>query len=294
MRVSVVRDVVPFGERAEDDLCLTFGTADGKCVDACEEKRGVQTFVLEHVEHVGRAGLRAVVKRKVDGLLLGKDGGRDGEKNEGECAKHGAWRSHREESAARQTCVRAEAFACISNRENQMGIEGAVKVLNEMQAASVIGDYAIGGAVAAFLYIEPGTTFDLDIFIAWEATAGGLLDLGPIYSYLLGRGCLPNKEAIMVEGWAVQFLPAGTKLVEEALRRAVEIEIGGVATRVFSQEHLMAICLETGRPKDMARLVQFVSEGSFDQGALDEILQRYDIEKKFASFKKRFFEEPMQ
>jgi hypothetical protein len=39
----------------------------------------------------------------------------------------------------------------------------------------VIGEYAIGGAVAAFLYLEPGTTFDLDVFILWEASPNGLL-----------------------------------------------------------------------------------------------------------------------
>ena len=50
-----------------------------------------------------------------------------------------------------------------------MALESTLSVLNEMQAVGVLGEYAVGGAVAAFLYIEPGTTFDLDIFTAWKA-----------------------------------------------------------------------------------------------------------------------------
>ena len=60
-----------------------------------------------------------------------------------------------------------------------MRLESSLRVLNEMEAAGVIGKYAIGGAVAAFLYIEPGTTFDIDAFITWEPGASGLLAGGP-------------------------------------------------------------------------------------------------------------------
>ena len=43
--------------------------------------------------------------------------------------------------------------------------QGAIAVINEMQAAGVIGKYAIGGAVAATFYIEPTSTYDIDVFI---------------------------------------------------------------------------------------------------------------------------------
>ncbi len=66
----------------------------------------------------------------------------------------------------------------------RLGLEGALAVVNGMVADGVIGDYAIGGAVAAFLYLEPGTTFDVDIFIEWTPGAGGLLSVQPSYDYL--------------------------------------------------------------------------------------------------------------
>lgn len=86
-----------------------------------------------------------------------------------------------------------------------MRIESSLRVLTEMEAAGVIGRYAIGGAVAAFLYIEPGTTFDLDVFITWEPGTSGLLDLSPIYEYLRAHGYEPQREGVMIEGWEVQF-----------------------------------------------------------------------------------------
>ena len=173
-----------------------------------------------------------------------------------------------------------------------MRIESSLRVLNEMEAAGVIGKYAIGGAVAAFLYIEPGTTFDLDAFIAWEPGASGLLNLSPIYDYLRARGFAPQREGVMIEGWEVQFLPSGTPLEKEALDEAVSIEIGGVPTRIFTREHLMAISLQTGRPKDFARLVAFVQEGRPNDATLHEILRRHQLEAKWQQFRSRYLTAP--
>ncbi|MCX6967795.1 MAG: hypothetical protein NTZ46_08480 [Verrucomicrobia bacterium] len=169
-----------------------------------------------------------------------------------------------------------------------MGMEKTFFVLNEMQTANIIGRYAIGGAVAAFFYIEPGTTFDLDVFIAWEPGAGGLLDFGPIYSYLMARGYQPEREAIMIEGWAVQFLPPGSALTKEALEAAQPVTVGETPIHIFTKEHLMAICLETGRPKDIARLVQFVQEGEPDMDQFLGILNRHGLRGKWQNFQARF------
>ncbi|MEI9897450.1 MAG: hypothetical protein WDN28_27235 [Chthoniobacter sp.] len=169
-----------------------------------------------------------------------------------------------------------------------MRLESSLRVLNEMEAAGVIAKYAIGGAVAAFLYIEPGTTFDVDAFIALEPGAAGLINLSPIYDYLRARGYQPQREGVLIEDWDVQFLPTGTPLEAEALEQAVAIEIGGVPTRIFTREHLMAICLQVGRPKDLTRLVAFVQEGHPDESQFREILRRHQLEAKWIQFRTRY------
>ena len=92
----------------------------------------------------------------------------------------------------------------------------------------------------------------------------------------------------MIEGWAVQFLPVGTPLIEEALIQAVYIQIKGVPTRVFTQEHLMAICLQTGRPKDMARLLQFTEESAADMSRFAKILEGHTLTEAWESFQTRY------
>jgi hypothetical protein len=170
-----------------------------------------------------------------------------------------------------------------------MALEETLRVLNDMKAAGVLAEYAIGGAVAAFLYIEPAATFDLDVFTAWKPAEGGSLTSRPLYEYLINRGYGEyEKDAIMIEGWAVQFLPLGTPLIEEALDQAVDIPIKGVPTRVFTREHLMAICLQTGRPKDMARLLQFIEESGADIERFAKILERHTLSKAWESFQSRY------
>jgi hypothetical protein len=79
-------------------------------------------------------------------------------------------------------------------------------VLNRMVADGVIGQYAIGGAVATYSYIEATVTDDLDILIAVdilrEQSTSGLLLLTPITQYLADAD-IPNgarKELLSAAG----------------------------------------------------------------------------------------------
>src|SRR5215210_1712979 len=98
-----------------------------------------------------------------------------------------------------------------------------------METDGVIGRYAIGGAMAAVFYVEPFTTFDLDIFFATSAS-GGLITLTPIYEYLSAAGYRAKGEAVNIEGWPVQFLPTYNPLVAEAVEQAAEIEFKSTPT----------------------------------------------------------------
>lgn len=82
-------------------------------------------------------------------------------------------------------------------------MEKTLAVLNQMEADGIIQRYAIGGAIAA------------------------------AYSYRIERGYQPSGEAINIEGWPVQFLPAFNLLIEEALTNAVEVAYGATTTRIF-------------------------------------------------------------
>lgn len=58
----------------------------------------------------------------------------------------------------------------------------------------------------------------------------------------------------------MKFLPAYNDLVKEALSNKSEIELYGVKTFILKPEYLMAIMLQTNRPKDRERLLKFLKE----------------------------------
>jgi hypothetical protein len=167
--------------------------------------------------------------------------------------------------------------------------QGTLAVINEMRDAGVIGKYAIGGAVAATFYIEPTSTYDIDIFIPFENLPGSsIASPGKIYDYLLPRGYKTQGAHFFIGGWQVQFLPAEDDLYKEALLKSVETQVGGVKTWIMTAEHLMAIALRTGRGKDLIRLEQFVKHNVYNTNELNQILARHNLVEKWRQFNDKY------
>jgi hypothetical protein len=165
-------------------------------------------------------------------------------------------------------------------------IEQAFKVINQMVADGVIETYALGGATAAFFYIEPDTTYDVDVFWVFKVGEESALNmLTPIYDYLRAKGYAPEAEAVNINGVAVQFLPVYNPLVEEAVEHAKEFDYLGVPVRVMNPEYLVAIMLQTGRPKDYARVARFLHEDAFDADKLRETLNRHGLQKAWTNLR---------
>ncbi|MGL5117392.1 MAG: hypothetical protein ACRC7C_18920 [Beijerinckiaceae bacterium] len=180
-----------------------------------------------------------------------------------------------------------------------MAMKDTINVLNRMAADGIVSRYAIGGAVAAYNYVEAASTDDLDVLVSldrFESTPGsGLVTLGPIIEYLKDLGYDTwEKEGLMIEGWAVQFLPVSNALSLEALEQAVDVEMSFfpsdpiISTRVLSAEHVMATALETGRPKDFTRLISFIETYDHDVERFCRILTHHDLIDKWRSFCYRF------
>jgi hypothetical protein len=163
-----------------------------------------------------------------------------------------------------------------------------LKVINRMVKAGVIEDYAIGGAIAAIYYLEPFDTADLDIFVQVETSGSDLMILAPIYEYLTRRGHKAKGEFVYIEGLPVQFLPVFNSLTEEAVEKAQTIKYARVTTRVMRPEHLVAIMLDTGRPKDYLRMSMFLEQGTVNMASLNAILKRHGLTKKWKDNEYRF------
>ena len=179
--------------------------------------------------------------------------------------------------------------------KHELYTAAALRVVNEMRDTGVIGRYAIGGAVAATFYIEPTSTFDIDIFISFggdseNPIAASIEAMGRIYKFLRDNNYKEENGYALIAGWGVQFLPAEDNLLKEALEHSVETEIGGVKTWIMSAEHLMAIALRTNRPKDLIRLEQFVRYNKFSESKLNDILGRAGLVEKWNRFNEKYIE----
>lgn len=170
-------------------------------------------------------------------------------------------------------------------------MEKTLKVLNELQRKGIVEKYAIGGGIAIIFYMEPVLTFDLDVFVFLPKTQGEIITVSPIYEFLRKKGYKTHQEHISIEGVPVQFIRAYNDLVEEAVKEARETKYKRTKTRVLRAEHLLAIMLQTNRPKDKARMTQLLEEAEIDMDYLAEILGRHGLRKKWDQFKRRFYAE---
>lgn len=160
-----------------------------------------------------------------------------------------------------------------------------LEVLNELEEQGHLSRYAIGGAMGATFYVEPLLTFDLDVFVVLPQTAGGLLSLAPLYKALRARGYAEEGECVLIEGVPVQFLPAYNALLEEALVEARETTYEGTFARVLRAEHLVAICLQTGRDKDRERVRILRAQTELDTEYLRGVLMRHQLEARWNEWK---------
>lgn len=104
----------------------------------------------------------------------------------------------------------------------------------------------------------------------------------PVYRYFVARGASIEGEHLVISDWPVQFLPATTPLADHALDEALRFEVEGQSVSVFTQEHLAAIALETGRLKDKVRLAQLLESATFDRARFDDLVKRHHLENKWS------------
>jgi len=160
----------------------------------------------------------------------------------------------------------------------------ALRIVKELKRKHLIEDYAIGGGMAVVFHAEPLLTYDIDVFVIMPPPSGRIVTLTPIYKYVRKKGYKIKREHIIVGEMPVQVIPAYNALVEEAVREAIEVKYERANMRVISAEHLVAIMLQTFRPKDRFRIVMVMAEANVDKRRLNRILRKHGLWKKWETF----------
>ena len=169
-------------------------------------------------------------------------------------------------------------------------LETLLQRLNALKAKGLIGEHAIGGAMAFVYWAEPFETKDLDVFAILPTTANDLIDLGPVWQDLVEHGGVPEGQFVRVGRLLLDFVPPGDRLDEEAIAEAVTIRVGHETTRVFTPEHAVAIALRTWRGKDREHIDRLIRTGRqpLDIARLRSILRRFGLEQRWRRFQEMY------
>ena len=167
-------------------------------------------------------------------------------------------------------------------------MQKTIRVIDRLQKEGIIKEYAIAGGVAAIFYVEPILTYDLDIFFI-PTKEEKIITLSPIYKWLKQNGYEPHEEHVIIEGVPVQFIPVYNELVKAAVIDAAKISYKDAKTKVIKAEYLLAIMLQTFRPKDKERIVKLLDEAKLNMAYLLKILGKHNLDEKFKRFKDLYY-----
>lgn len=159
-------------------------------------------------------------------------------------------------------------------------MEKTLRIINQLLEKDIIKRYAIGGGIACLFYVEPTMTYDLDVMVILSSEENPLTPLRPIYDWAKNENFELREEHIVIEGIPVQFLPVYNELIKEAVLNSVQVDFNGVDTFIFKAEYLVAIMLDTYRPKDKIRIIQIIEEVKLDRNLLDIITKKYNLAEK--------------
>lgn len=162
-------------------------------------------------------------------------------------------------------------------------------ILNELEKSKIVEKYAIGGGIAVLFYVEPIFTSDMDIFCLIPAKKSkSIISLSSVYEFLKKKGYKELKEQVLIEGIPVQFIPAYNELVEDAVNNAKIVDYEGIKTKVVSLEHLLAIMLQTNRPKDRERIFLILDETKIKRDVFDKILKKHNLMARWKKIKNEY------
>lgn len=154
----------------------------------------------------------------------------------------------------------------------------ALAAVSRLKEEGVVSDYAVGGAMAMVFWSEPVATFDLDVFVRVPATPP-LVSLAPIYDWARSNGFATVAEHIEIAGIPVQFIPAPSRLAEEAIETAAALDYEGLPVRVIRPEYLIGLYLEPSArtAKRLQRVAVLLEEAELDRDLLHDLVARYEL-----------------
>ena len=167
-------------------------------------------------------------------------------------------------------------------------MEKVFESVHEFQKLGLIYEWAVSGSFAAYAYIRPTQTDDVDLMVVYPGT-GFIIDPSPLFKHAVKMGYpISSGDHITIQGVPLQFLPAGTPLEEDALSKARCFCFGKTSVKFLGPEHLMAIMIQVGRTKDHERLLMMLNDAEYDHDKFDELVVKFGLSQQWRNFVEKY------
>ena len=108
-------------------------------------------------------------------------------------------------------------------------------------------------------------------------------------NYYRRKGYKPYKEHIIIEKVPVQFISVYNELVKEAVKNSIERRYEKTKTKILRAEYLIAIMVQTFKPKDRERIIKLLDEAKINTVYPTKILQKHELKEKFDQFMRLYY-----
>lgn len=95
---------------------------------------------------------------------------------------------------------------------------------------------------------------------------------------------------MIVGAWPTQFVPAYSRLTEEAMVHAETADFDGVPLRVVRADYLAVIALGVGRAKDLTRILSLLEAGAVSRQQIEALAARHGLSEAWSRFESRLLD----
>jgi hypothetical protein len=157
-------------------------------------------------------------------------------------------------------------------------MENILKIVNKLQKAGLIKNYAIGNDIAAIYYTEPFYAKEMDVFFTQQENINTKKASSMICAWLKSKGYKRTKDM------PLHLISATDELTREAIEKSVRIKYRSSVTRIFRPEYIIAVMMMTHTIKDKEIIQKLLRQTKVNKRRLNVILNRFGLMDKFSRY----------
>lgn len=159
-------------------------------------------------------------------------------------------------------------------------MENILKIVNKLQKARLIKNYAIGYEIAAIYYTEPFHIKGLEVKVFFIPPEG--VNPQKVSSEI--RAWLSSKGYKRTKDMPLHLICATDELTREAIKKGVRIKYKHTVTRIFRPEYIIAMMMRTYSTIDQITIDKLLRQTKVNKQRLNVVLNKFELLDKFRQY----------